>query len=161
MDAGSRSKLVQLLIAKSVIEIILVGGLAVGFFLITFPHFQGWGEARPRAIEGWVVSQQHPYQRVEVQLFIDDRFISSGVADRSRPDVVAAGKGKDEWHGFSFEIPPLNQGYHIARAYAVHSSNRDARKTLQLIGDSIPFELDAEGKARWLRANSTRNNNGS
>jgi hypothetical protein len=161
MDAGSRSKLVQLLIAKSVIEIILVGALAVGFFLITFPHFQGWGEATPRAIEGWVVSQQHPYQRVEVQLFIDDRFISSGVADRSRPDVVAAGKGKDEWHGFSFEIPPLNQGYHVARTYAVHSSNRDARKTLQLIGDSIPFELDAEGKARWLRANSTRNNNGS
>lgn len=157
MDAGSRSKLIQFLLAKSAIEIILVGGLVVGFFLITFPHFQGWGEATPRAIDGWVVSQQHPDQRVEVQLFIDDRFVSSGVADRSRPDVVVAGKAKDEWHGFSFEIPPLNQGYHVARAYAVHSTNRGARKTLQMIGDSIPFELDAEGNAHWLRANSPKN----
>jgi len=160
MNAASRSKLVQLLIAKLAIEIILVGGLAVGFFLITFPHFQGWGEATPRAIEGWVVSQNHPDQRVEVQLFIDDRFVSSGVANRSRPDVVFAGKAKDEWHGFSFEIPPLAQGYHVARAYAVHTTNRDARKTLQMIGDAIPFDLDAQGNARWLHANSNRNRNG-
>jgi len=161
MDAGSRSKLVQLLIAKSAIEIVLVAGLAVGFFLITFPHFQGWGEATPRAIEGWVVSQQHPDQKVEVQLFIDDRFISSGVADRSRPDIVIAGKAKDEWHGFSFEIPALNQGYHVARAYAVHSTHQGTRKTLQLIGDPIPFDLDAEGKARWLRTNSSKGSSGS
>ncbi len=156
MDAGSRSKLVQLLIAKSAIEIVLVGGLAVGFFLITFPHFQGWGEATPRSIDGWVVSQLHPDQKVEVQLFIDDQFIASGVADRSRPDIVVAGKAKDEWHGFSFEIPALPQGYHVARAYAVHSTNRGTRKTLQLIGDPIPFDLDAEGRARWLRANSEK-----
>jgi hypothetical protein len=161
MDAGSRSKLVQLLIAKSAIEIVLVAGLAVGFFLITFPHFQGWGEATPRAIEGWVVSQQHPDQKVEVQLFIDDRFISSGVADRSRPDIVIAGKAKDEWHGFSFELPALNQGYHVARAYAVHSTHQGTRKTLQLIGDPIPFDLDAEGKARWLRTKSSKTGSGS
>jgi hypothetical protein len=161
MNAGSRSQLVQLLIAKSAIEIVLVAGLAVGFFLITFPHFQGWGEATPRAIEGWVVSQQHPDQKVEVQLFIDDRFISSGVADRSRPDIVIAGKAKDEWHGFSFEIPALNQGYHVARAYAVHSTHQGTRKTLQLIGDPIPFDLDAEGKARWLRTKSSKTDSGS
>jgi hypothetical protein len=150
MDAGSRSKLIQLLLAKSAVEIILVAGLAVGFFLVTFPHFQGWGEATPRAIEGWVVSQQHPDRKVEVQLFIDDKFISSGVADRSRRDVVVAGKAKDEWHGFKFEIPALPQGYHVARAYAVHSTSGGRRITLQLIGDPIPFDLDAEGNARWL-----------
>ena len=161
MDSGPRSKLVQLLIAKSAIEIILVAGLAVGFFLITFPHFEGWGEATPHAIEGWVVSQQHPDQKVEVQLFIDDRFISSGVADRSRPDIVVAGKAKDEWHGFSFEIPTLNQGYHVARAYAVHSTLQGSRKTLQMIGDPIPFDLDAEGRARWLRTNSSKATGGS
>jgi hypothetical protein len=161
MNSGSRSKLVQLLLAKSAIETILVAGLAVGFFLITFPHFQGWGEATPHAIEGWVVSQQHPDQKVEVQLFIDDRFISSGFADRSRPDIVTAGKAKDEWHGFSFDLPTLNQGYHVARAYAVHSTNRGTRKTLQLIGDPIPFDLDAEGKARWLRTNSPKATSGS
>lgn len=154
MDAGSRSKLVQLLLAKSAIEILLVASLTVGFFLITFPHFDGWGEATPRAIEGWVVSQQHPNQTVEVQLFIDDRFITSGLADRPRPDIVLAGKAKDERHGFSFEIPALSQGYHVARAYAVHTSNHDKRKSLQLIGDPIPFDLDAEGKARWLRTNT-------
>ena len=154
MDSGSRSKLVQLLLAKSAIEILLVASLTVGFFLMTFPHFDGWGEATPRAIEGWVVSQQHPEQIVEVQLFIDDRFIGSGLADRPRPDVVNAGKAKDERHGFSFEIPPLSQGYHVARAYAVHTSNHDKRKSLQLIGDPIPFDLDAQGNARWLRTNT-------
>ena len=161
MDVGSRSKLVQLLIAKSAVEILLVAGLTVGFFLITFPHFQGWGEATPRAIEGWVVSQQHPEQKVEVQLFIDDSFVASGLADRPRPDIVIAGKSKDEGHGFSFEIPKLAQGYHVARAYAVHSSNQDKRKTLQLIGDPIPFDLDAAGKARWLRSNTPREGGGS
>lgn len=161
MDAGSQSKLVQLLIAKSAIEIILVAGLTVGFFLITFPHFQGWGEATPRAIEGWVVSQQHPDQKVEVQLFIDDQFIASGLADRPRPDIVVAGKAKDERHGFSFQIPVLNQGYHVAKAYAVHSTHQGTRKTLQLIGDPIPFDLDAEGKAHWLRTNSPKTGSGS
>jgi hypothetical protein len=156
MDAASRSKLIQLLLAKSAVEIILVAGLAVGFFLVTFPHFQGWGEATPRAIEGWVISQQHPDQKVEVQLFIDEKFISSGVADRSRPDIVAAGKAKDEWHGFSFEIPVLHQGYHVARAYAVHSTYGGRRITLQLIGDPIPFDLDAEGRARWLSAHTPK-----
>ena len=156
MDAGSRSKLVQLLLAKSAVEIILVAGLGVGFFLVTFPHFQGWGEATPRTIEGWVVSQQHPDQKVEVQLFIDNKFISSGVADRPRPDIVVAGKAKDQWHGFSFEIPALHQGYHVARAYAVHSTYGSRRITLQLIGDPIPFDLDAEGKARWLIPHSPR-----
>ena len=161
MDVGSRSKLVQLLIAKSAVEIVLVAGLTVGFFLITFPHFQGWGEATPRTIEGWVVSQQHPEQTVEVQLFIDDRFVASALADRPRPDVVRAGKAKDERHGFSFEIPSLPQGYHVARAYAVHSSNQDKRKSLQLIGDPIPFDLDAEGKARWLRPHTSKEGGGS
>ena len=161
MDVGSRSKLVQLLIAKSAVEIVLVAGLTVGFFLITFPHFQGWGEATPRTIEGWVVSQQHPEQTVEVQLFIDDRFVASTLADQPRPDIVRAGKAKDERHGFSFDIPSLPQGYHVARAYAVHSSNRDKRKSLQLIGDPVPFDLDADGKARWLRTDTPKEGGGS
>ena len=156
MDARSRSKLVHFLIAKSAVEIILVAGIAVGFFLITFPHFQGWGEATPHAIEGWVVSQQHPDQKVQVQLFIDGKFISSGVADRSRPDIVFAGKATDEWHGFSFEIPALSQGYHVARAYAVHTTHSGGRITLQMIGDAIPFDIDAEGKARWLSSHTPK-----
>lgn len=150
MDSRSRSALVQILIAKSVIEAVLIGALTISFFFVAFPpYFQGWGEVTPKAIAGWVVNQHDPWERVEVQLFVDDRFVSTTVANQSRPDIVTAGAAADEWHGYSFEIPPLSQGSHIARVYAVHSSNRGAAKTLQLVGDPVAFSIDADGTARW------------
>lgn len=151
MNNRARSSLVQLLIAKSVLETLLVGTLAIGFFFIAFPpYYYGWGEATPNTIAGWVVNQQNPWQRVEVQLFIDDRFVASGVADEARLDLLAAGKALDEWHGFRFAIPALNQGRHIARVYALTSSGQGVRKSLRLVGDPIPFETDANGIARTL-----------
>ena len=152
MDSRSKSAFVQILIAKSVIETLLVGALTIGFFLIAFPpSFQGWGEATPHAIAGWVVNQRDRGRPVEVQLFIDDRFEATAFADRARPDVVAAGYAVDQWHGYSFEIPPVGEGPHAARVYAVHSSGVGARKTLQLVGDPIFFDVDVNGEAHWTR----------
>jgi hypothetical protein len=153
MDNQSRSALVHVLIAKSVIEAVLIGAVAITFFFVSFPpYFQGWGEATSHTIAGWVVNRHDPSQRVEVQLFIDDRFVSTTVADRSRPDIVTAGAASDEWHGYNFEIPPLSQGSHVARVYAVHTSNRGATKTLQLVGDPVFFGIDADGTAHWMPA---------
>ena len=151
MTDRSKSALVHILIAKSIIETLLVAAVAIGFFFDAFPpYFKGWGEATPHAIEGWAVSTRNQSQRVEVQLFIDDSFIATGFADRLRPDVATAGQAADPWHGYSFGIPTLNQGNHVARIYAVHSSGRGARKTLQLLGDPIPFAIDAEGISHWI-----------
>ena len=141
-------KLVNLLIAKSILDTILVGTIAVAAYMNAFPStFKGWGEAVPalQAISGWVVSDADPWRRVEVQLFIDGQFIGTQVAHHSRPDVVAAGWSKDEWHGYNFVVTGLTPGPHEARVYALHSSRSGARYTLQMLGYPITFEVKADG----------------
>ena len=52
-----RRSLTQLLIAKSVMETLLLGTIAVAFYLALFPpHFRGWGEVTSREIAGWAVN---------------------------------------------------------------------------------------------------------
>lgn len=142
-------KLAHALIAKSIAETIFIASLAVAFYFSSFPPvFRGWGEVQPRAISGWVVDRFSPFDRVEVQLFVDGEFITSSKANLSRPDVVTAGWARDEWHGFSFTMISLRPGPHEARVYALHASANRARQSLQLIGDPIPFSVDESGSLR-------------
>lgn len=142
-------KLVNLLLAKSILEIIFVGTLAVVTYTKLFPPtFHGWGEAvvESRSISGWVVDDADPWRRVEVQLFIDGKLVGTQVAQLSRPDVVAAKWGKDEWHGYSFGVSGLSVGLHEARVYALHQSGD--RYTLQMLGDAIRFQVEGNGSWR-------------
>ncbi len=135
-------KLVNLLIAKSILETIFVGALAVVVYLRAFPPtFHGWGEAvvESRSISGWVIDDADPWRRVEVQLFVDGKLVGTQVAQLSRPDVVAAGWGRDEWHGYNFVVSSLGVGLHEAKIYALHQSGD--RYTLQMLGDPIRFEV--------------------
>jgi hypothetical protein len=143
-------KLVNLLLAKSVLEIIFVGTLAVVVYVKAFPPtFHGWGEAvvESRSISGWVVDNADPWRRVEVQLFVDGKLVGTQVAQASRPDVVTAGWAKDEWHGYSFVVNGLGVGIHEARVYALHQ--QDDRYTLRMLGDQIRFEVDINDS--WKR----------
>jgi hypothetical protein len=143
-------KLVNILIGKSIIETLLVGAIAVGFFVRVFPPtFHGWGEARSESmsIAGWAVNNASPWDRVDVQLFVDDKFVAAQVANLSRPDVKKAGWALDEWHGYRFQLSGLPAGSHVAKVYAVHGSGNGVRYTLQLLGDPITFEVD--GKGTW------------
>ena len=141
------ARLVNLLIGKSIIETLLVGALAVFTFLSVFPpSFHGWGEVTATGISGWAVNNNSPWERVEVQLFVDGKFVASGEANESRPDVAAAGWARDEWHGYTFvltslpvEIPKARE--YQARVYALHDSGAGARKSLQLLGNPIWFEV--------------------
>jgi hypothetical protein len=135
----SRSQLVNVLIGKSILETILVGTLAVVVWTKAFPPtFHGWGEAvGSQAIAGWAVNSASPWERVEVQLFIDGKLAGSQVAQLSRPDVAAAGWARDEWHGYNFLLTGIGPGKHEARVYALHRTGN--RITLQLLGDPIPF----------------------
>ena len=144
----STSKLVNVLIAKSILETILVGAIAVVVYMTAFPPvFQGWGEAvvENRTIQGWVVNYIKPWDRVEVQLYIDGRFISRDTATHSRVDIVSAGWSKDEFHGYGFTVPKMEPGMHEARVYALHGSGEGARYTLQMIGDPIRFRIQNDG----------------
>ncbi|HET6977762.1 MAG TPA: hypothetical protein VFI24_15635 [Pyrinomonadaceae bacterium] len=142
------TRLVNLLIAKSILETILVGTIAVVVYVNAFPPtFHGWGEAvaESKSISGWVVNDVDPWRRVEVQLFVDGKLIGTQVAQLSRPDVAKAGWSKDEWHGYSFTVDGLAAGSHEARVYALHSSGDGARYTLQMMGDPIRFSVDRDG----------------
>jgi len=153
-------KLVNILLAKSIIETIFVGALAVVVYTKLFPPtFHGWGEAvvESRSISGWAVDNADPWRRVEVQLFVDGKFVGAQVAQLSRPDVVAAGWAKDEWHGYSFVVNGLGAGIHEARVYALHKQGN--RYTLQMLGDAITFEVAESGS--WIsHATAQRRNEG-
>ena len=141
------TSLVQVLIGKSIIETLLVGTLAVFTFLNLFPpFFHGWSEVTETGISGWVVNNALPWERVEVQLFVDGEFVATSMANRSRPDVLAAGWSRDEWHGYTFPLVLLNAGPHEARVYALHDSGAGRRKSLQMVGDPIVFFVDANGR---------------
>jgi hypothetical protein len=147
-----KPQLVNLLIVKSILDTVLVGAIALTVYLNAFPPtFHGWGEAvaESQSISGWAVDDANPWERLEVQLFIDGKLMGMQVAQLSRSDVVAAGWSKDEWHGYQFVVSGLSTGTHEARVYALHESRGGARYTLQMLGDPIRFEVDADGK--WRR----------
>ncbi|HEX3253887.1 MAG TPA: hypothetical protein VHS05_30910 [Pyrinomonadaceae bacterium] len=143
-----KTQLVKLLIVKSILDTALVATVAVVVYLHAFPPtFHGWGEAvvQERSIAGWAVNDAEPWQRVEVQIFVDGRLVGTQLAQLSRPDVVAAGWTRDEWHGYRYVVNNLAAGMHEARVYAVHSSAAGARYTLQMLGDPIQFEVSEDG----------------
>jgi len=144
-------KLIHVLIGKAIVETVLVSVIAVGFYVSAFPPtFHGWGEAvtGTQSIAGWVANNASPWERVEVQLFVDNKFVGAQTASLSRPDVLAAGWANDEWHGYSFKCSELTPGPHEARVYAVHQSGNGKRYTLQLLGDPVVFNVAANGEWR-------------
>jgi hypothetical protein len=148
------ASLVHVLIGKSILETLLVGGLALfAFMAVLPPYFHGWGEVTDTGIAGWAVNNAAPWDRVEVQLYVDGKLVADGVADQSRHDVRAAGWSRDEWHGYLFAIKGLPAGRHEARVYALHESGGGLRKSLQLLGDPIVFEVDLSGNLRPQQSN--------
>jgi len=134
------SKLIHILIGKAIFEVVLVGAIAVGFNATVFPPtFHGWGEVETNShsLVGWAVNDQSPWERVQVQLFIDGKFVADQMANLPRPDVANAGWAEDQWHGYNFGKPVLPDGLHEARVYAVRMSGSRARYTLQQLGDPI------------------------
>jgi hypothetical protein len=157
LSRAARTRLTYLLITKAIAEAIFVAVLALAFYFIVFPpYFRGWGEATPRGIEGWAVNDASPWDWVEVYLFVDGRFVARRTANLSRPDVAAAGYARDEWHGYVFELPPLDRGEHEASVYAIHRSGEGARYTLQLLGKPVRFRIEANAAVSSPDANMNR-----
>lgn len=140
-----RARLTNFLIAKSIVEALLVGALAVGFYLTTFnPFFRGaLDEATPEHVYGWALDESEPARHVEIQLYIDGRFVATTTAELARPDVLAAGRALDELHGFSFQTPALNAGEHEVRVYAVYASHQETLRTLHQIGYARKFVVQS------------------
>ena len=148
MDTSSKSKLGHLLIAKSMAEALLITAVSVGFYFVTTnPYLRGVLDyADGRTVAGWAVDEAQPAARVEVQLYIDGIFVADQVAGEFRPDLRAAKRAEDDWHGFVFEVPRIPPGEHEARVYAAHTSGAGARRTLQLIGKPLRFRVAVSDK---------------
>ena len=155
--------LVHVLIAKSIIETLLISALDVqaskgihlvvprdrircesGIVLRTERHDQVVGPGRRGPGEA------HPVEQVEVQLFVDDKFVARTVASQSRPQVVAGGWARDEWHGFTIPVSAMEVGYHEGRVYALHNSGAGSRKTLQQLGHVLHFQVVSDGTLKSL-----------
>lgn len=113
------------------------------------PHYKGFGELTPKGeVAGWAVDGARPGARVEVELYVDGRFVAHGVAELPRPDVLAAGRAQDPDCGYRFALPALAEGAHEARVYALHAHGSASLRTLRQLGDPIRFETDREGRVR-------------
>lgn len=145
MSVFSRSGLTTFLIAKSILEALLVAGLATAFyFSIANSQLDGQlNHADWQTIVGWAVDEANPGRRVEVQLFIDGRFVEQRAADDFRPDVHQAGHAADDWHGFVFKTPELSPGSHEAQVYFVRPGASPSRRTLQMIGNTLRFTVSS------------------
>jgi hypothetical protein len=140
------SKLLRAVIAKSFVEVILVCVVATLAAFTTFsPRMRGAIDVTDqRRIAGWVHDPQSPAQAIEVQLFIDGKFISTMLADLRREDLVRAGVTALPNHGFSFSLESANlpSGEHSAQVYAVRAA-AGANKVLLPITTVPPtFQTD-------------------
>ena len=158
MNTLAQSKLIHLLISKSIAEALLVSAVAVSFYLATTNyHLRGVLDlADEQNVSGWVVDEAHPWARVEVQLYIDDQFVAHATATEFRPDVREAKRAEDDWHGFVFQTPLLPAGEHEARVYAVHASPSLADRTLQLIGKPLRFRIEPSQAMTMSRISESR-----
>src|SRR5687768_17777251 len=69
------------------------------------PSLRGFGEVTRRGeVAGWAVGPASPGERVEVQLYVDGRFVAQGEAALPRPDVLAAGRSADANCGYRFAL---------------------------------------------------------
>ncbi|HEX8119242.1 MAG TPA: hypothetical protein VF521_18330 [Pyrinomonadaceae bacterium] len=126
------------------------GAYAVWVEYTSFPpHFRGFGEVtRAGEVAGWAVDASRPGARVEVELYVDGRFVAHGAAALPRPDVVAAGRASDPDCGYRFPLPPLPAGAHEARVYALHAPGAE-RRTLKQLGDPLRFATGADGRVTF------------
>ncbi len=146
----NRARRLRFAIAALTALTLAVGALALSAHVALFPpQYHGWSEIVGGAnlvngnaeIAGWVVNTRAPDERVQVQLYIGGRFIGAGVADISRPDVVAAGFAVDARCGYRFPLPALPVGSHVARVYAVHATRDGRLHSLQLTGEPLTFTI--------------------
>lgn len=144
LSPRARALLLKALLVKATLDLLFVSALAITTSYTLFhPHFQGSLDyADARSVRGWVVDRSDPSRAVEVQLFVDGRFVASAYADRPRPDVSERGFAPDERHGFVFDLDPPLAGQRVARVYAVHESGGGTLKTLRQIGEARGFKVD-------------------
>jgi hypothetical protein len=136
------TRLLTAVIVKSFIEILLVCAVAtMAAFAYFNPGLRGDVEVvSANHVAGWAFDPRMPDRQLEVQLFVDHRFVAAARAEITRDDLVATGKIRDRLHGFDFALPDKQfaRGRHRAQVFVVHKTPGDVR-TLLSIGKGRRF----------------------
>lgn len=144
----SRFGRLQILFAALACVTLCAGAYAVWAEYAAFPpSLRGFGEVTRRGeVAGWAVDSARPGEPVEVQLYVDGRFVAHGAAALPRPDVVAAGRASVESCGYRFALPALPAGEHEARVYALNARAPGGLLTLKQLGHALRFTTGADGR---------------
>ncbi len=138
------TRLLRAVVAKTAVELALLCLIAtVAAFWNFSPLLRGAVDVVDRTrVAGWAYDPQAPSEAVEVQIFIDGKFVRSSVAGAARPDLVAAGAAEGPDHGFSVPIDDLEPGLHAIQVYAVRRGPGNSKILAPL--SRSPLELIVE-----------------
>ncbi len=125
------NRLLKAVILKLLVEILFVcAATSIAAFAYFNPALRGEVElADAQRVEGWACDPLSTARPLEVQLFIDNRFIAATVADRVREDLITARLLRRVPFGFSFELNPLalDPGRHRVQVYVVYPAPGGAK----------------------------------
>ncbi|HQR35959.1 MAG TPA: hypothetical protein PLK30_24765 [Blastocatellia bacterium] len=145
-QASIASKLLNAVLLKSFAEVLLVCVVASLAAFSTFsPQLRGAIDVADQTrIAGWVNDPRSSDRSLEVQLFIDGKFVASKLADAPREDLVKAGVTSRPNHGFSFDLMQLGQvnlspGKHSAQVYAVREAAGESKILLPISTSPVTF----------------------
>ena len=137
------TKLLRAVLAKAGIEIAFVCVVAtIAAFHNASPLLRGAIDAADQThVAGWAYDPLTPKAALEVQLFIDDRFVRTVRAEQARPDLVKADVTTTAAHGFHFEFTgaPLAPGNHAAQVYALRNAAGKNKALIPLSKEPVPF----------------------
>ena len=145
-DQSTASRLLRAVIAKSFVEFLFVCVIAtVAAFLHFSPLLRGSIDmANQTKISGWVHDPLSLDEAIEVQLFIDGRFVAAKSADERRDDLVRAGATTRPNHGFTFRLESfyLANGSHTAQVYAVRETSSPTKSLIPISKTSRMFQVN-------------------
>jgi hypothetical protein len=133
----------RLLVVKSFLELALVSGVALTFYLSNVSqNLRGAVDVvSENEVSGWVFDKSVPATAIEVQLFLNNSFYSAAEASMERGDIVAAGIAQNSFHGFRFQVEGLSPGHYTVVVYAVNRASGSIFKSLQVIGRPSDLEV--------------------
>lgn len=141
----SATKLLQAVIVKAGLELTLI---CVAVSLAAFSHINpplrgAIDVADATRVAGWAYDPREPAARLDVQLFIDGRFVAAGRADERRDDLVNRGATADAMHGFTFKLAPLSlvAGHHTLQVFVLHAGSANNKILLSLTRTPLTFEV--------------------
>ena len=141
------TRLLGAILAKSFLEVVLVCVVATLAAFSTFsPVLRGAIDvADQHQIAGWALDPLTPDEAIEVQLFIDGKFLATKSSDERRDDLVEAGAATKPNHGFTFLLESFNlpSGNHIVQVYAVRDAVGANKSLLPLAKKPRTIEINA------------------